>query len=102
MPPVSLRTSFTDPRGLDSFFCAVVFRFSRSCLVAPTRTSDDPEQKMSPQLWEWQLRQNGRCEVVSKNRNVKRNCAMNFGHELRRMYPMQNRTAPTRRGWQTR
>ena len=59
---------FYGPKALDFFSCAVVFRSSRSCSVARTRTSDDPEQKMSRQLWEWQQLQNGCARVVSKNR----------------------------------
>ena len=70
MPPVSLRTNSTDLKALDFFFFAVVFRSSRSCSVARTRTSDGPEQKMSRQLWEWQQRQNGRCAIVQQEQET--------------------------------
>src|SRR4029450_2630771 len=102
MPPVSLRTNSTGLKALDFFYCAAVSRFNRSCLAVLTKTSDAPEQKMWPQLLEWQQLQNGHCEIARANRSVKRDCAMNFGRESRRTYRMQNRTARTRRGWQTR
>ncbi len=63
MPPVSLRTNSTDQRALDFFSCAAVFRSSRSCSVAHTKMSGDPEQKMSRQLWEWQRRRSGSCKA---------------------------------------
>ena len=45
---------------------------------------------------EWTL---SNRETEQKRRN---NCATNYGRELRRTFPMQNRTPRTRRGWQTR
>src|SRR5258705_8479729 len=95
MPPVSLRTNFTDLKALDFFSCAVVFRYSRSCSVALTRMSDDPEQKMSRQSWESQRQQNGSSKCMRPSKRERRNCAMNYGRELRRTYRRQNRTAET-------
>ena len=59
MPPVSPLTNSTDLKALDFFSCAVVFRSSRSCSVAHTKTSGDPGQKMLPQLREWQRLRSG-------------------------------------------
>src|SRR4030095_5841691 len=96
MPPVSQHTNFTDLKALDFFSCAAVFRFSRSCSVALTRTSDGPEQKMSLQSWECQRRQNGSSTSMRTSKRERRNCAMNYGRELRRTYLRQNRTAGMR------
>src|SRR4029453_11497190 len=102
MPPVSPRTNSTDLKALDFFSCEVVSRSNRSCSVALTRTSGGLELKMSRRLWEWQRQRNGHCEIARANRSVKRDCATNFGLELRSTYRMQKRMARTRRGWQTR
>src|SRR6266511_3275337 len=99
---LSLRINSTDRRALDFFSCTVVCRSSRSCSAARTRTSDGPERKTSPQLWEWRRRQNGSSKSMRKSKRERRNCGMSFGHELRRTYRTQNRTARTLLGWQTR
>src|SRR4029453_138676 len=88
-------------KAWDFFSYAVVFRSSQSCSVALTRTSDDRELKMSLQLWEWQRPQNGHCAIVRQNSSVKHNYATNFGPELRKTYPMPDRTPRTRCAWQT-
>src|SRR5437870_9735309 len=102
MPLVLPRTNSTDPKALDSFSCAAAYRSSRSCSVAHTRTSDDPERKMSPQLWEWQPPQNGHYVTARANKSVKKDCEMNFGREFQRTCRRRNRTVRTRCGWQTR
>ena len=46
---------------------------------------------------EWTMR-----DRESEQERRSSGCAMSYGREFRRTFQMQNRTARTRRGWQTR
>src|SRR5882724_1157595 len=99
MRPVSLRTNFTDQKALVFSISAADCLFSLSCSAARTKTSDAPEQKMSPLLRQWERPPNGHCGIAKVNRSVKHDCVMTSGREFPKTFQTQNRTAKTRRGW---
>src|SRR6266496_354744 len=101
MPPVLLRTNFTDRKARDFFFYEAAYQSNPLCLVARTRTSDAPEQRTSPRSREWLRPQNGYYEIVRENRSAKGNCVTNCGGGSPKAFRRQNRMGQARRGWQT-
>src|SRR5439155_21636628 len=102
MPPVLLRTNFMDRKARDFFFHDAAYQSNPLCLVARTRTSDAPEQKMFPQLQEWQRRPSRHRPTGKRNTRAKPNYMMNSGRELQRTFQMPNSVAQTGPRWQTR